>query len=608
VCVTVGEVLDGAVLSEAGAGARKARGAYFTPAALCRFVAAWAIDTPDARVLEPSAGEAAFLLAAAARLRELNIADGAGLPSPDGGYPIRVGSDSAGDHVGSGRIQRRRTGGHLAGVELHADSVTAARATLQAAGHDADLRVANFFALPPSASFDAVIGNPPYVRYQDFTGHDRALAKAAALRAGVRISNLASSWAAFTVHAALFLKPGGRLGLVLPGELLSVNYAAQVREFLMRRFGRVRIVVFTERVFPGVLEEVVLLLAEGEGPTNHCELAQVRDLDALGAPTAAGHATSRWSPGSSSDKWTGALAPRRAAALLGELSAGPFGTLGGWGETTLGMVTGANRYFALSPDAVQRLGLTPDDVIALSPPGSRHLRTLTLTPARWRELGASGGATLLFRPAVEPSRAARRYLRDGEAAGVPDAYKCRVRSPWWRVPLVRPADLLLTYMNADTPRLCTNDARVHHLNSVHGVYLNPGLRGLGALLPLVALNSATALGAELVGRSYGGGMLKLEPREADRLPLPSPAVVRSAAPALRGVRSQVAAQLAAGAVGRAVELVDEVLLAGACGLDGGQVAALRDAVRELRGRRLARGARPRGEARERSGFVSGLGS
>ena len=94
-----------------------------------------------------------------------------------------------------------------------------------------------------------------------------------------------------------------------------------------------------------------------------------------------------------------------------------------------------------------------------------------------------------------------------------DAYKCRVRLPWWRVPLVKPADLLLTYMNADTPRLCTNRKSVYHLNSVHGVYLRKGLRQLGMdLLPLASLNSMTLLGAETVGRAYGGGMLKLEPR------------------------------------------------------------------------------------------------
>ena len=134
------------------------------------------------------------------------------------------------------------------------------------------------------------------MRYHDFVGEARARSRAAALRAGVRLSRLASSWAAFTVHAALFLKPGGRLGLVLPAELLTVNYAADVRRFLMARFARVRLVLFTERVFPGVQEEVVLLLAEGAGPTDRCELYQVADIAGLGAP-------SRWcAAGSPSDR------------------------------------------------------------------------------------------------------------------------------------------------------------------------------------------------------------------------------------------------------------------------------------------------------------------
>ena len=80
-----------------------------------------------------------------------------------------------------------------------------------------------------------MIGNPPFIRYQDFSGEARARSRTAARRAGVGLSNLASSWAAFAVHAALFLRPGGRMGLVLPAELLSVNYAAQVRRFSTKR-------------------------------------------------------------------------------------------------------------------------------------------------------------------------------------------------------------------------------------------------------------------------------------------------------------------------------------------------------------------------------------
>lgn len=59
------------------------------------------------------------------------------------------------------------------------------------------------------------------------------------------------------------------MGLVLPAELLSVNYAAEVRRFLLQSFERVDLVLFTERVFPDAQEEVLLLLAEGylQGPT-----------------------------------------------------------------------------------------------------------------------------------------------------------------------------------------------------------------------------------------------------------------------------------------------------------------------------------------------------
>ena len=124
----------------------------------------------------------------------------------------------------------------------------------------------------------------------------------------------------------------------------------------------------------------------------------------------------------------------------------------------------------------------------------------------------------------------------GEPQGVQNAYKCRVRKPWWRVPGKMVPDLFLTYMNHDTPRLCANEARVPHLNSVHGVTLHPDRRQDGMeLLPVASLNSVTLLGAEIVGRAYGGGMLKLEPKEADRWPLPSLELARRAAPRLRTV-------------------------------------------------------------------------
>ncbi len=533
---------------------RKARGAFFTPPALCRHMAAWAIRDAGDRVLEPSCGEAAFLLAAGDRLTELGAHD------------------------------RPR----LEGIELHAPSARAARAALAERGVRARIRTGDVFAIEPRPVFDAVIGNPPYVRYQQFAGPARARAREAALRGGVRLSALASSWAPFTVHAARFLRPGGRLALVLPAELLSTNYAAEVRRFLMARFAIVRLVLFTERVFPDVQEEVVLLLAEGTGPTDHCELHQVRDVDELERAQ-----VSRWHPADPTGKWTPALLDSAArGAYRRALESPGAGTLLDWGETTLGAVTGTNDYFALSQARVDELGLTADDVVALSPPGSRHLRRLAFGPADWQAMRERDGRVWLFRPDGQPSPAGAAYIARGEADGVHRAYKCRVRTPWWRTPLVPPADILVTYMNADTPRLTANTAGVHHLNSVHGLYLRQGLPpDAGDLLPVAALNSLTLLGAETVGRAYGGGMLKLEPREADRLPVSTPAAVTAAAPALRELRPAVLDALTHGTVRDAAALVDPVLLGDALGITPGDRAALEGAHRALAARRHARAGR-----------------
>ncbi len=553
-------------------GRRKARGAFFTPPQLCTYICDWAVRSPTDQVLEPSCGEAAFLLAASRRLSALNAP------------PV---------------VEQ------LVGVEIHADSAASARDLVAATGRPVQVRVADFFAVAGERRFDAVVGNPPYVRYQGFSGAARTASRAAALNGGVGLTALASSWAAFTVHAAEFLRPGGRLGLVLPGELLTVNYAAQVRRYLMERFGRVRLVVFTERVFPGVLEEVVLLLAEdalATGGTDHCELHQVsgaadlaHELRPEQTHPGAGAVAHRWWPTDTSGKWTAALLPSSALEIYAPLVSGnEFTGLQSWGETTLGAVTGRNNYFALSPDQAHELGLREEETVALSPPGSRHLRGLSLTTTAWRELGEAGSRTLLFRPGPDRaamSAGARRYLAVGEADAVHEAYKCRVRSPWWQVPLVAVADLLVTYMNADTPRLTTNLAEVRHLNSVHGLFLAEHTRDLGReLLPLASLNSVTLLGAELVGRAYGGGMLKLEPREADQLPVPTTAVVRGCRSALSARRPAIRKALGRGDLPAAVRLVDEVLLRDHLGISAERHASLVAAHALLTSRRLARGA------------------
>lgn len=535
---------------------RKERGAFFTPSAIADFVANWAIRGAGDRVMEPSAGDAAFLVAAVARIAKFRRGEAAE-PEVDG-------------------------------VEIHPHSARVARRRVREAGGRARVRQSDFFDVAPEPVYDAVIGNPPYIRYQNFSGEARAKSRQAALRGGVALTGLASSWAAFTVHSALFLKPGGRLGLVLPAELLSVNYAAPVRQFLFERFRQVQLVLFAEQVFPEAEADVVLLLAEGygEGPAGHAVVRQAKNTSCL----AALEAGQVWTPANPAGKWTDSLVdPRALDPLSALMREGHFVQLEAWGDTTLGIVTGNNKYFAVSPRRARELGLRQGELLPLSPPGSSHLRGLALTADLLATLGKDGQSTLLFYPRAKPSKEAAAYIDDGHRTGVDTAYKCRVRKTWYRVPLVAPADLLLTCMNADTPRLVANEANAYHLNSVHGVYLKGSDREIGReLLPLASLNSATLMHAEMVGRAYGGGILKLEPKEADLWAVPSSALIRARAKPLHMVKQLVADLLREGKLLGAVELVDRALLGEGGVLPSEEIERVRAARALLSSRREAR--------------------
>lgn len=544
----------------------KLRGAFFTPDEVCRFITDWAIRRKNDTILEPSCGEANFLVHSGNRLRAL-------------------GTDS------------ENLTGQLHGTELHEPSVKTALGILEKQGLSAQIESGDFFDTFPMPIYDAVVGNPPYIRYQHFTGKARAKSIAVALKYGVRLSGLASSWAAFVVYATQFLKPDGRLGLVLPAELLSVKYAAQVRRFLLNRFAKVQIVTFEELVFPGVLEDVVILLAEGDGTSDKFEVFQARNTRDLLYLRTNADVWTKFTP-ADDDKWTTALLSPESATLLQQYGEDRgFVQLADWGAIYLGAVTGNNKYFTLNRDQFALLGLRATDVLKISPPGSRHLRGLTFTAKAWKAMANDGQPCYLFHPNPQELNAASlQYIAQGEAQSVHTAYKCRVRSPWWRVPTVPKPDFFLTYMDHDRPRLIANEAGVYHLNSLYGVTLHETPNRVASeCLPISSLNSLSLLSAEIVGRSYGGGMLKLEPREADNLVLPSKDVLRDAEKAFSLLKPQLAVALRSANLLKAVSLVDKVLLENYMGLKTNEISAIREAREFLFSRRVNRGRVRNGE-------------
>ena len=114
----------------------------------------------------------------------------------------------------------------------------------------------------------------------------------------------------------------------------------------------------------------------------------------------------------------------------------------------------------------------------------------------------------------------RLYLDTEAGHRAREAYKCRTREPWYRVPDVRTPDYFMSYMSGLEPALVRNDAGCTCTNSLHSVQF----RHAEAALEVERQweSQFVQLSCELEGHPLGGGMLKLEPREAARILIPDP--------------------------------------------------------------------------------------
>jgi adenine-specific DNA-methyltransferase len=550
---------------DSAAARQKGLGAFYTPVAIARELVTWAIRAPSDTVLDPSFGSLAFLEAAEARLGTLGA-------------------------------REAHPGGRLYGIEVDDQAFAAAAARLWSRGASPTLVHQDFLSVQPGElvpAVDVVVGNPPYLRYQGFNAHNACFPGLAAAAASVPLTRLASSWAPFVVHAVRFVAAGGRLAHVLPGQLLHAQYAQPVTEFLGREFHRVAVIAFEERVFPSAQEEVVLVLAEGRGGgPSDLEFFSCRTLAELDVGRLLRGRRQQRCAGERRGKLLAELldAETRAAYSRAEAIEG-VSRLGDIAGVDIGTVTGANSFFLLSREAAEAV-----HPALLKPVVSRaaHVRSARFTNADYRTLVESGvPCRLLLADDAMPREVIATVedrILEGEADGLHLRNKCRARNPWWAVrPPRRPIpDLFMTYCAHQHPRIVLNEAGVLNTNTLHGVTVRK--RGLARRLAAGFYNSLTMLSAELLARSYGGGVLKLEPTEAEALLIP-PLSGWDA----RRLLSKVDRFIRAGDLEGALNIVDPLVLEEAVGLgfSPAEVAALRRGAERLRRRRHARARDPR---------------
>jgi adenine-specific DNA methylase len=287
------------------------------------------------------------------------------------------------------------------------------------------------------------------------------------------------------------------------------------------------------------------------------------------------------------EKWTKYFLDPAAIQLLRTLkqSDAMIG-LGSLADVDVGIVTGRNSFFTFTDAQARELGLRPYCVPLVS--RSTQLSGLVYdTDCRVSDVAAQHRTWLLDAPQDPSDSALVAHITAGEAAGVNRGYKCSIRKPWWSTPSLWIPDLFMLRQIHMAPRLTVNAAPATSTDTVHRVRLTAGPDSQIDPTALAAVfhNSATFAFAEIMGRSYGGGILELEPSEAEQLPIPPPAHASAE------LACDVDLLLKANELEKALDVVDRYVLIDRLGWSPDVVAQCRAAWVALRDRRTRRGSR-----------------
>lgn len=454
---------------------RRGAGATYTPPAIVAAMVSWAKQqtvTP-ARVVDPGAGSGRFLMAAARAFPKAKL--------------IAVEIDP------------------LARLLLRANAAVCGFAHRLVV----DERDYRMFKLSRIKGATLFIGNPPYVRHHDIGEDWKDWFSRIALKLGFRASKLAGLHIHFFLKTRAIGRPGDFGAFITSAEWIDVNYGSVLREMLADGLGGASLHVISPsaKPFADALTTGAITCFRFGGRGEDLLIRAVEGLDEL--DDLKGGAPVPWANLQKAVRWShfvrGAPAPRAGDIELGELF-----------RVHRGQVTGANGVWIAGPEA---RGL-PSRFLFPTVTKARELIEAAPVLARSDELRKVIDLPVDLDDLDPHERAAvDRFLIWARGQGAPSGFVARNRRAWWSVGLREPAPILCTYMARRAPAFVRNRCAARHINIAHGLYprepLEDGL--LDRILAYLTGNVSTAS-----GRTYAGGLTKFEPREVERVHIPSP--------------------------------------------------------------------------------------
>jgi hypothetical protein len=453
------------------------------------------------------------------------------------GYVLAGGSGSIFDPaVGAGaffraaRVVGQQLGRRirLLGTEVDPEPLKEALSSGLSESDLALVELRDFVLDPPAGPFEAIVANPPYIRHHRLARTIKARLREIAIDIiGQPLDGRAGFHVYFLLRALQLLHPErGRLAFIMPADTCEGVFAPVLWNWISRHYRIDAVVTFDPEAspFPGVDTNPIVFMIRRGPPAARFLWARCTE--------AGSHSLKYWTLAEFRyPPERGLVVYERdlAEALSTGLSRPPREvqptgpSLGDYATVLRGIATGANEFFFLTKKKAEALGI-PEEFLLRAIGRTRDVPGNVVDENLLAKLDALGRPTLLFCPDARPvdrfPPAVRRYLEEGEQMGLAERPLIATRQPWYKMERRKPPPILFAYLGRRNARFVRNLAGVVPLTAFLCIYPRSEDPAFIQKLWSVLSHPDTLANLPAVGKSYGSGCIKVEPRALEHLPLP----------------------------------------------------------------------------------------
>lgn len=374
--------------------------------------------------------------------------------------------------------------------------------------------------------FSLIAGNPPYIKKTLLNKTQISICESIHTSAKLSKTGVKNIWSAFVIRCSQLLKENGVMALVLPADLLQVQFSSELRSYLTSIFQRLEIFTFDDLLFECKGQDTILLFAykqhafSGQFYTHITDVKQLETNNFVLEQKQAMVATET--------KWIHHSLTDNEINFLHQLK-GQLKTINHYCDSKPGIVTAANNFFIVDEATKKKYGLS-----AYAKPiiqkGFFVNGSVVFDNKEYEKLVIDGkpSKVLVFNDndANNLSLKVKEYLKYGEDLELPTRYKCLLRTNWYVIPNISTVPEGFFFKRSHRyPKLLKNEAQVLVTDSAYKIEMRTGYDINNLVYSFY--NSLTLAFAELEGRYYGGGVLELTPSEFKKLPVPNIRISKS---------------------------------------------------------------------------------